>query len=535
MLETVARAATSAPGCEEHRLHETFFRTAHVAYRFRLRGVQGLPASGPLLLLIERPPSHTWQPLAALRALAAERPDLRMLAAPSVGEPAVDLASARPTLSTPEALAHLRAGHAVLGCVEPTDADWLAASDLALASGARVALVHLSAEPAAEPAGDTDPCCQGDTPSPSRWVLEAHLATVISAECLRRFSSPAERREYLRWRRHAVEQRSRCAERPALPSRKLADLVLARSAERIQREVEQLTTEELLLDAGDCLVAIAKAERIPHTLHEIGRLRELAFRSAGEGTGQSIDLDRFDEDYLHLFVYSHREQALLGAYRVGPTDDIVARHGARGLYTSTLFEYGPGVLDSLAPALELGRSFVRPESQRTTRTLLLLWKGLARFVARRPRYRTLFGPVSISASYQPFSRDLIIRVLSQEEHLHPLAAFLRPKNPVCHRSFGDGGLGDAGSVLTLPEHLSSVVADAESDGKGLPVLLSEYLKLGGKFLGFNLDPDFSGVTDGLVVVDLCRTDRRLLEFYMGAEGLRAFSAHHATEPLEAIA
>jgi hypothetical protein len=76
------------------------------------------------------------------------------------------------------------------------------------------------------------------------------------------------------------------------------------------------------------------------------------------------------------------------------------------------------------------------------------------------------------------------------------------------------------------EELSAFIADIETDQKGMPILLKQYLKLGGRLLGFNLDPRFSNALDGLIVVDLVHTDPRLLERYMGKEGAASFLGYH---------
>jgi hypothetical protein len=72
------------------------------------------------------------------------------------------------------------------------------------------------------------------------------------------------------------------------------------------------------------------------------------------------------------------------------------------------------------------------------------------------------------------------------------------------------------------EDLAELVADVEAENRGIPVLLRQYLKLGGKLLGFNVDPDFSNVLDGLILVDLTRTDRKLLDRYLGKKEAIAF-------------
>ncbi len=71
-----------------------------------------------------------------------------------------------------------------------------------------------------------------------------------------------------------------------------------------------------------------------------------------------------------------------------------------------------------------------------------------------------------------------------------------------------------------------MVADIETDQKGIPILLKQYLKLGGRLLGFNLDRDFANALDGLIMVDLTRTDTKMLQRYLGRDGAAAFLDHH---------
>jgi tryptophan synthase alpha subunit len=77
------------------------------------------------------------------------------------------------------------------------------------------------------------------------------------------------------------------------------------------------------------------------------------------------------------------------------------------------------------------------------------------------------------------------------------------------------------------DNISAMIADIEHDGKGIPVLLRHYLKLHAVIVDFNIDPSFSRVIDGLLVVDLLKTDSRLLQRFLGQQGLAAFRAHHA--------
>jgi putative hemolysin len=261
-------------------------------------------------------------------------------------------------------------------------------------------------------------------------------------------------------------------------------------------------------------------------LLEVGRLREMTFRGAGEGTGKSRDLDSFDRYYWHVLLWHKAKRELVGAYRVGNTAEILAERGVNGLYTSTLFRYDEKIFQKLGPALELGRSFVRPEYQRQYAPLLLLWKGIARLVAMHPETPVLFGAVSISNDYNDASREMIYRFFEarmKEDDLAGLIEPRRPFRPALLRRWDCRGMCRA---LRDLDELSQPITDVEVDGKGLPILLRQYAKIGGKLLGFNVDRKFSNVLDGLVVVDLRQTDPAVLGRYMGRDAAATFRQIH---------
>ena len=246
---------------------------------------------------------------------------------------------------------------------------------------------------------------------------------------------------------------------------------------------------------------------------------------SGEGTGKPIDLDRFDDHYWHLFVWNRQRSEVAGAYRLGPSDEILARFGPKGFYTSQLFQWKRSFLDRISPALELGRSFVRPEYQKTYAPLLLLWKGIGQFLIRNPQYKLLFGPVSISNGYTAASRHLMVKFLSAYRQSPELAPLVRARNPFRQRASKQSAkLADEliGATVWDVEELSALIADVEIDRKGVPVLLKQYLKLGGELVAFHVDRRFADALDGLIVVDLRKTDARVLERYMGKEGAAQF-------------
>jgi putative hemolysin len=234
-------------------------------------------------------------------------------------------------------------------------------------------------------------------------------------------------------------------------------------------------------------------------------------------------LDTFDDHYWHLFLWHRAAQQVVGAYRLGPSDEIVASVGVRGLYTWQLFAWKPSFLERIGPALELGRSFVRREYQRTYAPLLLLWRGIGQFLVANPRYKVLFGPVSISTDYGTASRQLMVRFLRAYRQSPELAPMVRARNPFRTRPFPVAQELVKESAWDI-EELSALVSDIDFDRKGVPVLLKQYLRLGGELVAFNVDRNFANTLDGLIVVDLRKTDRRLLVRYLGEEGAATFLA-----------
>jgi putative hemolysin len=279
-----------------------------------------------------------------------------------------------------------------------------------------------------------------------------------------------------------------------------------------------------VLESGSYQVFCARAAQCPSLLLELGRLREMAFRAVGEGTGRERDLDRFDLAYRHLFVWDRERQAIAGAYRLGATDEIVAASGLEGLYTRSLFDYGHELMAQLGPALELGRSFVAPDYQRDFSPLLLLWKGISRFVVEHPRYRRLFGVVSISDAYESTSRQLMIRFLQTTRFDADLSHLVRARNPPAPPR---DRFVESATVERL-EDVSALIRLLEPDGKDMPVLLRQYLKLNARLLGFSIDPAFRNVLDGLVVIDLDDVEPAILARYMGRTEAMAFRAQRAT-------
>lgn len=365
-------------------------------------------------------------------------------------------------------------------------------------------------------------------------TIQVKIGQPIGQHKIQSLGSDAEVIDYLRLRTYMLQGNfpSRSLSRPRLPQPHfkkqpvLEDIIEAPDPEALVKEVKMLPVSQTLVQSGNQLVCYGYADQIPNLLQEIGRLREITFRQVQEGTGKAIDLDRFDAHYLHLFLWNQDSREVVGAYRLGRTDRIMRTMGTTGLYTATLFDYHPEFLEQIHPALELGRSFIRVEYQKNYSALLLLWKGIGQFVVRNPHYQRLFGPVSISNEYNEFSQGLLATWLSMHTFLPELAQFIRPKNPFQMKKYRSQDLRLALAGTQKVEEISALLTDVDSKQKGIPILLKQYLKLGGKLLGFNRDPHFNDVLDGLILVDLLQTPQHVLQRYIGKAGLAKFADFH---------
>lgn len=269
-----------------------------------------------------------------------------------------------------------------------------------------------------------------------------------------------------------------------------------------------------LFTAGHFDVFLTKAQQIPSLMREIGRLRELTFRSVGEGSNRSVDLDVFDLHYRHLFVWDRKAQLVVGAYRVGMGEELLYSHGKRGFYLSQLFKMDREFLPVLKESLELGRSWIRSEYQQTALSLYLLWKGIACCLERYPQYRYLIGPVSISGDFSRFSRSVIVEFIRRNCFDEQLAVRVKPRKrfkPSLVKMNLDALLDNPTSLAALEE----LIMDIEKPNRRFPVLLRHYLRLEAKIIAFNVDPKFNYCLDGFLVFDRTRLDDAMEQRFFG--------------------
>jgi putative hemolysin len=270
---------------------------------------------------------------------------------------------------------------------------------------------------------------------------------------------------------------------------------------KIETEIARIIGRYALFNIQNYHVICVPSVEIPNIMNEIGRLREITFRDVGEGTNRPMDIDEYDLYYYQLFIWDDEQRKIVGAYRVGKGREIMDIYGIRGFYLHSLFRMHRRIYPILSQALELGRSFIIPEYQRRPMPLFLLWKGILYFLIKNPEYRYLVGPVSISNRFSQFSKELIIKFITEYHYNDKIARYIRPRRKftVSLHHLDTDILIESASDLNK---LDRIIKDIETAQNNMPVLLKKYLKQNGQIVGFNIDPKFNNALDGLLILDL---------------------------------
>ena len=302
---------------------------------------------------------------------------------------------------------------------------------------------------------------------------------------------------YLRNRTYALEVKCLPEEKretaPMLPIAPQEDPALVR--EEINR-----IQDRILFESGDYRCYLTPAGDIPHTMRELARLREMVFRSVGEGTGTPLDTDVYDKNYKHLILWNIPDDQIAGAYRIGVGMQLMALPGGElNFYTASLFRFKENLFHYLPSAIELGRTIVLPQYQRDVSTLKLLLSGILTAASRENGVKYSMGPASISNDFPLFYKSLIYHFMQKNCSMENASSFLAPTHPF-HPDFMRV---NPDQLLAPCQSLDDVdkLLNALSDGKfRLPVLLRKYVSFGAKLVCFNVDPDFHDTLDAFVLM-----------------------------------
>ncbi len=352
-----------------------------------------------------------------------------------------------------------------------------------------------------------------------RTLHQVRVGKAIPASRLELLETDAALSDYLRLSSMLLRYSDAAASSASENPRSMAPIAESSSADALQKEIDSLPDEEHLLythKSTGLQVYAAPGHKIPVLLKEIGVQREITFRAVGEGSGTACDTDEYDLYYEHLIMWDPAEKRIAGAYRMGRTDAIVTSRGVTGIYNSEFFTLGNEFVNYVKNGLEMGRAFITAPYQKHPASLDTLWMGIGHFVRKYPQYRYLYGTVSVSSDYTVRSRALMYEYLKCHCMDKALAEHVQAKTPPTGMDLlsEDARLLPAG--LADLRLLSAMVSDMEPDGRSIPVLLRQYLRLNGRMVSFNVDAEFGDTLDCLVVVDLYNAPDRLISRYCGA-------------------
>ena len=272
----------------------------------------------------------------------------------------------------------------------------------------------------------------------------------------------------------------------------LAELTPARK----MRDTNKAGNEIYIFSAAEC----------PALMREVGRLREIAFRGAGGGTGQEVDIDAEDlarDGYYQLIVWDPAAQEIVGGYRF----IVCTTPNPRHLSTEHYFRFSERFRRKFLPrTIELGRSFVQPAYQargnaKSIYALDNLWDGLGALIVLDPRAKYLFGKVTMYTTYKAVARNALIWFLRRYfpdrdnlvEGIHPLRLDL--DDPYYEQLF---------TGQTYQENYRILIQKIREFNENIPPLINAYLNLSPTMRVFDTvsNPDFGGVEETGILVTI---------------------------------
>lgn len=285
----------------------------------------------------------------------------------------------------------------------------------------------------------------------------------------------------------------------------------------------ELTEEKRLrmTNKSNNQIYIITAQDSPNVMKEIGRLREIAFRAAGGGTGLSMDLDEYDlmeNPYKQLIVWDPEAEEILGGYRyILGTDVRFDGHGAPVLATSHMFNFSDKFLKEYLPTtIELGRSFVTLEYQSTRSgskglfALDNLWDGLGALTVIMPNVKYFFGKVTMYPNYIRKGRDMILYFL--RKHFADKDGLVTPIHPLTIEA-DEKELEAIFCKDSFKEDYKILNGEVRKLGYNIPPLVNAYMSLSPtmRVFGTAINDEFGDVeeTGILIAVDEILAEKRI--------------------------
>lgn len=266
---------------------------------------------------------------------------------------------------------------------------------------------------------------------------------------------------------------------------------------------------------------IVTYQQAPNVVREIGRLREIAFRAAGGGTGLALDLDEFDtcdHPYYQLIVWCPEDEQILGGYRFLPGREIeYAEDGQPKLATGHMFKFSDQFIkEYMVDTVELGRSFVTLEYQSTrtsTKGLFALdnlWDGLGALTIVIPNLKYFFGKMTMYPSFNREARDMILYFLSK--HFNDPDRLVYPTDPL-QLDTDPAELEKLFTEDTFREDYKILNTEVRKTGFNIPPLVNAYMGLSPtmRVFGTAVNHEFGEVeeTGILIAIDEILEEKRM--------------------------
>ena len=284
----------------------------------------------------------------------------------------------------------------------------------------------------------------------------------------------------------------------------------------------ELTDDKILRETNKSknIIYVVTWQDSPNVVREIGRLREIAFRAGGGGTGKALDLDDFDtmeNPYKQLIVWDPEAEEILGGYRyLLPSQIQLDEKGQPILATSHMFHFSEEfVRDYLPYTIELGRSFVTLEYQSTRAgakglfALDNLWDGLGALTVLNPDVKYFFGKMTMYPSYHRYGRDLILFFL--KKHFGDSDNLILPIHPL-QLEADQEELAQILAGEDFKEEYKILNTEVRKLGYNIPPLVNAYMGLSHtmKMFGTAINDEFGDVeeTSILITVEDIREEKR---------------------------
>lgn len=286
--------------------------------------------------------------------------------------------------------------------------------------------------------------------------------------------------------------------------------------------IDELTTDKFIRNTrkGDNKIYEITYEDSPHTMREIGRLREISFRLAGGGTGKPIDIDEFDTDsknpYKQLIVWDPKDQEVIGGYRYIQCSGLKTEQ----LATSELFNFSETFVKDYMPfTIELGRSFIQPNYQSTNIrrkglfALDNLWDGLGALMLRYPHIKYFFGKVTMYTSYNLRARNILLNFLNdffrdEDNLVTPIFPLDYDNSNPYYKELFD--------LKDYKESYKSLSKEVRSMGEHIPPLINSYMNLSPnmRVFGTAINEHFGGVEETGILVSITDIYPEKIERYI---------------------